>query len=124
MQPLEYMVQAGGKSQKKTKEYRKGLQKCTRLKEEFIMAEMKEKISKCTALQYRRLQTLCLITPSFLLEIKEDKKAQQVQDVRDWVNQFERDFWLGNSAKTLSDIGLLPFKKKTGLKRGKKSLSL
>ena len=44
--------------------------------------------------------------------------------MRDWVNQFENDYWLGNSAKTLSDVGLLPSKAKSGQKRGKKELSL
>jgi hypothetical protein len=44
--------------------------------------------------------------------------------VRDWVNQYEKDHWLGNSAKTLSDVGLLPSKAKSGKKRGKKALSL
>ena len=44
--------------------------------------------------------------------------------MRDWVNQFEKDYWLGNSAKTLSDVGLLPSKATSGKKRGKKALSL
>ena len=44
--------------------------------------------------------------------------------MRDWVNQFEKDYWLGNSAKTLSDVDLLPSKAKSGKKRGKKALPL
>jgi hypothetical protein len=37
---------------------------------------------------------------------------------------FEKGFWLGNAAKTLSDVGILPSKAKVGAKRGKKALTL
>ena len=65
-----------------------------------------------------------MLTFAKFYEIRTDFKAQQVEQVRKWVLSFKPDFWLGNSAKTFSDVRILPSKDQKGEKRGKKALSL
>jgi hypothetical protein len=88
------------------------------------MAEKKHYIAQCSAAQLRKLLDLNLLTLADFDEIRTELKAQQVERVREWVLSFKPDFWLGNSAKTFSDVKILPSKEQKGEKRGKKALSL
>ena len=124
MQDQERLICQFGKAQKLTREYRKALQRCTRFREEYLMAEKKHRIANCSDAQLRRLLRLNLLTFTKFDELKDDHKAQQVEQVREWVLSFKPDFWLGNSAKTFSDVKILPSKDQKGQKRGKKALSL
>jgi len=55
-----------------------------------------------------------LLTLAKFQEILNDKKAKQVDEVKKWALSFGKGFWLGNAAKTLSDVSILPSKVQKG----------